>query len=65
MSWNAGASSPSWLKKPIHGQDANFFQDLIRKSDVPDMVVFGFQELVDLEDKKIMTSMISSHPKIY
>ncbi|KAJ5050942.1 uncharacterized protein L3040_002809 [Drepanopeziza brunnea f. sp. 'multigermtubi'] len=63
MSWNAGASSPSWLKKQQHEEDANFFRDLFRKGDLPDMVVFGFQELVDLEDKKIMTKTIFKSSK--
>ncbi|PBP23168.1 endonuclease/Exonuclease/phosphatase [Diplocarpon rosae] len=63
MSWNAGASTPSTLKQTRHAQDANFFQDLLEKSDLPDIVVFGFQELVDLEDKKTMTKTFFTSSK--
>jgi hypothetical protein len=52
MTWNAGASKPTHLRHDE--QDANFFRDLLRSSqDAPDIFVFGFQELVDLEDKKV------------
>ncbi|KAJ4024494.1 hypothetical protein NW752_003063 [Fusarium irregulare] len=51
FTWNAGASTPSSLR---HSQgDATFFQDLVQSSGSPDILVFGFQELVDLEDKKL------------
>lgn len=49
MTWNAGASTPSSLR--YSESDAAFIQDLLRSSDCPDILVFGFQELVDLEDK--------------
>ncbi len=55
MTWNAGASTPFHLQHS--GQDGTFFSDLLRSSNSPDIVVFGFQELVDLEDKKTVTSM--------
>jgi hypothetical protein len=56
MTWNAGASKPSHLRNDQ--QDNNFFRDLLQSSpDAPDIVVFGFQELVDLEDKKVTASM--------
>ncbi|RDW95133.1 hypothetical protein BP5796_00896 [Coleophoma crateriformis] len=50
MTWNAGASTPSHLRNS--SQDASFFRDLFQSSNSPDILVFGFQELVDLEDKK-------------
>ncbi len=50
MTWNAGASTPFSLQHSE--QDATFFRDLIRSSDCPDILVFAFQELVDLEDTK-------------
>lgn len=49
MTWNAGASTPYHLQHS--DQDSSFFRDLLRSSDSPDILVFGFQELVDLEDK--------------
>lgn len=51
MTWNAGASTPSSLR--YSGADSTFFQDLVQSADSPDILVFGFQELVDLEDKKL------------
>ncbi|KAI1280082.1 Endonuclease/exonuclease/phosphatase [Xylaria sp. FL0933] len=49
MTWNAGASTPSSLR--YSESDATFIQNLLQSSDSPDILVFGFQELVDLEDK--------------
>ena len=54
MTWNSGASTPYHLQ---HSErDATFFRDLLQSSDAPDILVFGFQELVDLEDKKATAS---------
>ncbi|KAE8440965.1 hypothetical protein EG329_006154 [Mollisiaceae sp. DMI_Dod_QoI] len=53
MTWNAGASTPYHLQHS--DQDASFFRNLIQGSGSPDILVFGFQELVDLEDKKQVT----------
>ncbi|KAM0253086.1 hypothetical protein ACHAQJ_007408 [Trichoderma viride] len=50
LTWNAGASTPHSLR--YSNGDATFFQDLLQSSGSPDILVFGFQELVDLEDKK-------------
>jgi hypothetical protein len=55
MTWNAGASTPYHLQHS--DQDAKFFRDLFQSSNAPDILVFGFQELVDLEDKKTTASM--------
>ena len=52
--WNAGATTPTSLR---HEEKNNsFFREVIRTNDPPDIVVFGFQELVDLEDKKLTAS---------
>lgn len=51
FTWNAGASTPSSLR--YSDGDGAFFQDLVQSSGSPDILVFGFQELVDLEDKKL------------
>ncbi|KAL1887005.1 hypothetical protein Cpir12675_006758 [Ceratocystis pirilliformis] len=48
LTWNAGASTPSQIQ---HSTDSAFFTNLIKDSGCPDILVFGFQELVDLEDK--------------
>ncbi|QSZ34483.1 hypothetical protein DSL72_006077 [Monilinia vaccinii-corymbosi] len=50
MTWNAGASTPFNLQQSA--QDSKFIPQLLQDSDRPDILVFGFQELVDLEDKK-------------
>ncbi|SMQ53402.1 unnamed protein product [Zymoseptoria tritici ST99CH_3D1] len=50
LTWNAGASKPSHLQHSM--DDQNFFYDYLRAQNSPDILVFGFQELVDLEDKK-------------
>lgn len=47
MTWNAGAS------KPGHLPDSDFIRDVVHPEDPPEILVFGFQELVDLENKKI------------
>lgn len=49
LTWNAGASTPHSLR--YSESDATFIRDLLQSSGSPDILVFGFQELVDLEDK--------------
>ncbi|KAJ5919581.1 hypothetical protein N7454_009416 [Penicillium verhagenii] len=47
LTWNAGAATPGSVRT------SDFIKDALRPEDPPDIVVFGFQELVDLENKKI------------
>lgn len=54
LTWNAGASTPHSLR--YSDSDAGFIQNLLQNSDRPDILVFGFQELVDLEDKTATAS---------
>lgn len=49
LTWNAGASTPHGLR--YSGNDGEFFPKLLQNSGSPEILVFGFQELVDLEDK--------------
>ncbi|KAL9610057.1 MAG: hypothetical protein Q9167_005218 [Letrouitia subvulpina] len=51
VTWNAGAATPSNLRQ--EERDSKLFQDILQNLDPPDLIVFGFQELVDLEDKKL------------
>ncbi|KAG9957999.1 DNase I-like protein, partial [Aureobasidium melanogenum] len=51
LTWNAGASKPNHLKGSE--KDAAFFRDYFSLQNPPDILVFGFQELVDLENKKV------------
>ncbi|KAF2021211.1 DNase I-like protein [Aaosphaeria arxii CBS 175.79] len=61
MTWNAGAVKPTSLR---NGEDRNFYRDLLLPDDPADILVFGFQELVDLEDKKITAkSIFKKHKK--
>jgi hypothetical protein len=54
LTWNAGASKPSSLRHDE--RDENFFREYLLSWDAPDILVFGFQELVDLENKKVTAS---------
>lgn len=51
MTWNAGASKPHYLQQDE--SDREFLRDYVTAGEPPDIFVFGFQELVDLEDKKV------------
>jgi hypothetical protein len=53
VTWNAGASVPRDI------QNSTFLQDAIHPEDPPEILVFGFQELVDLENKTMTASMWS------
>jgi len=50
VTWNAGACKPTELK------DDEIFRDLLQGGNAPDIISFGLQELVDLEDKKLTAS---------
>lgn len=60
MTWNAGASTPNSLR--YSDSDAGFIQNLLQSSGSPDILVFGFQELVDLEDKTATASKFPPCP---
>ncbi|MCJ1310517.1 hypothetical protein MMC25_004181 [Agyrium rufum] len=51
VTWNAGASTPSSIR--TDEKNSNFFREVIEVNDPPDILVFGFQELVDLDDKRL------------
>lgn len=59
MTWNAGASKPNYLRN--NEKDSSFFRDYLSSYNPPDIFVFGFQELVDLEDKKATASEFTAH----
>ena len=61
MTWNAGASKPTALRHDE--KDSNFFRELLTYSKPADILVFGFQELVDLEDKKVTARNIFKSSK--
>lgn len=49
--WNAGASRPNDLNSST--DDFSFFEKVFESSNLPEIIVFGFQELVDLENKRL------------
>lgn len=62
VTWNAGAVTPGNLR--YEERDTNFFRDILQEGKPPDLLVFGFQELVDLEDKKLTAkSLFKGHKK--
>ena len=54
MTWNAGASTPQSLRSDTHDNDC--FREILQVDDPADILVFGFQELVDLDDKRLTAS---------
>ncbi|PZD40942.1 Phosphatidylinositol 5-phosphate phosphatase [Pyrenophora tritici-repentis] len=61
MTWNAGATKPNALRQTE--PERIFFRELFEPENPPDILVFGFQELVDLEDKKITAKSIFKKKK--
>jgi len=54
VTWNAGASTPTTLQ---HDEEiAHFLREIFQAHEPPEILVFGFQELVDLDDKKLTAS---------
>lgn len=51
ITWNAGATTPTHLR--YDERDSGTFESILQVSPPADLLVFGFQELVDLDDKKI------------
>ncbi|KAI9760659.1 MAG: hypothetical protein M4579_001523 [Chaenotheca gracillima] len=59
--WNAGASIPSSMRNDEMSD--SFFRELFGGAEPPDIMVFGFQELVDLEDKKVTAKSLFKSSK--
>lgn len=55
LTWNVGATKPTDLR--YDQEDSDFFRELLQANADADILVFGLQELVDLEDKKLTASM--------
>ncbi|KIX09032.1 uncharacterized protein Z518_00110 [Rhinocladiella mackenziei CBS 650.93] len=51
VTWNVGASNPYDLR-------GDFIADAIHPDDPPEILVFGFQEVVDLEDRAVTAKSI-------
>lgn len=50
VTWNVGAATPAMVR------NSDFLADAIHVEDPPELLVFGFQELVDLEDRALTAS---------
>ena len=57
VTWNVGAIGPANVRYEEKG--SNFFNEVLQTHEPPDLLVFGFQELVDLEDKRLTASTSS------
>lgn len=55
LTWNAGAVTPGSPSV----KTSDFIQQAVTPEDPPEILIFGFQELVDLENKKITASTSS------
>lgn len=55
-SWNVDANKPS----DLHGDADNmdFLHNCLSSVDTPDIIVFGYQEMIDLENKKLTASTL-------
>lgn len=60
VSWNVDATKPNDLSNdPVNNQ---FLFDVLNSVDSPDVIAFGFQEIIDLEDHKhTMATVLKKH----
>ncbi|KDQ53055.1 hypothetical protein JAAARDRAFT_39767 [Jaapia argillacea MUCL 33604] len=56
ISWNVDAAKPDALNGVP--ENVNFLDDALRTVDSPDIIVFGFQELIDLENRKMAAKTV-------
>lgn len=55
--WNIDSAKPTDLNGSV--ANARFLEDVLRSVDSPDIIVFGFQEVIPLTDKKYTASTSS------
>lgn len=53
-SWNTDAQKPEALTGSA--ENVNFLENVLHSVDSPDILVFGFQELIDLESRSLTAS---------
>ncbi|CAL1701914.1 unnamed protein product [Somion occarium] len=56
VSWNLDSSKPEALSGTP--ENVNFLSDALHSVDSPDMIVFGLQELIDLESRKMAAKTV-------
>ncbi|KAF5374335.1 hypothetical protein D9758_004673 [Tetrapyrgos nigripes] len=58
VSWNCDASKPDALLSAGGEANLNFLSDVLRSVDSPDIITFGFQEIIDLESRKLAAKTV-------
>lgn len=58
VTWNVGAATPASLRYQEHEPD--LLRVFLPPGKAPDFLIFGLQELVDLEDKRLTASLYPS-----
>ncbi|KAG8720290.1 hypothetical protein FRC08_000650 [Ceratobasidium sp. 394] len=53
--WNIDSQKPDSLSGDYN---RNFFDNMLKSGDRPDIIVFGFQEVIDLENKKLTAKTV-------
>lgn len=56
VSWNLDSAKPDALTGAP--ENISFLEDSLRSVDSPDIIVFGFQELIDLESRKMAAKTV-------
>ncbi|KAI6012385.1 Endonuclease/exonuclease/phosphatase [Pisolithus marmoratus] len=56
VSWNVDAAKPDALSSDA--ENAQFFQNVFQSTDGPDIIAFGFQEVIDLESRKMAAKTV-------
>ncbi|QRV87833.1 endonuclease/exonuclease/phosphatase family protein [Ceratobasidium sp. AG-Ba] len=54
--WNIDSQKPDTLSG--NEDNRNFFDNMLKSGDRPDIIVFGFQEVIDLENKKLTAKTV-------
>ncbi|KZO93804.1 DNase I-like protein [Calocera viscosa TUFC12733] len=54
--WNVDAAKPEMLTGTA--ENATFFENVLHSVDAPDIIVFSFQELIDLENRKLTAKTV-------
>lgn len=57
--WNIDSAKPTELV----GENAHFLTDCLNSVDSPDIIIFGFQEVIPLTDKKLTASQSALHQR--
>lgn len=56
VSWNVDAAKPDALTGS--SENVSFLDDVLHSVDSPDIIAFGFQELIDLESRKMAAKTV-------